>query len=110
VSRYLIGQSVTLDFYTVDVTGNLQNCDATPTVTVDSPTAVVSATTTNPTTGRYTVTFEPTHAGRHVVELDGVLDTNPEYGVQYVTVYDGAAEAAGGPFPHGKQSWESVIR
>ena len=110
MSRYLIGQLVTVDFFTYDVTGNLQNCDATPTVTVESPSGTVADTTTNPTTGRYTVTFEPTDAGRHVVELDGVLDTNPEFGVQYVTVYDGAAEAAGGPFPHGKQSWESAIR
>lgn len=106
MGRYLIGQLVTLDFFTYDAAGNLQNCDATPTVTCDQATP----TTTNPTTGRYTVTFEPTVRGRHVVELVGVLDTLPEYGVQYVTVHDGAAEAAGGPFPSGVQSWVSAIR
>jgi hypothetical protein len=60
--------------------------------------------------GAYVSTFTPTTRGRHVIELDGVLDTLPEYGVQYVTVHDGAAEAAGGPFPNGVQSWESAVR
>lgn len=109
MSRYLIGQSVAVDFFTYDAAGNLQNCDATPTVTVEVAGSTVADTTTNPTPGRYTVTFEPDTPGRHVVELTGVLDTNPEYGVQYVTVHDGAAEAAGGPFPFGKQSWESAV-
>lgn len=108
MSRYLIGQVVTVDFYTYDSAGNLQNCDATPTVLVNA--GAVSNTTTNPTTGRYTVTFEPVDNGRHVVELTGVLDTLPEYGVQYVTVHDGYAEASGGPFPDGLQSWESAVR
>lgn len=106
MSRYLIGQLVTLDFFTYDSEGNLQNCDSTPTVTC----AQADTTTTNPTTGRYTVTFEPTARGRHVVELTGVLDTLPEYGVQYVTVHDGEAEAGGGPFPYGVSSWESAVR
>ncbi len=106
MSRYLIGQLVTVDFFTYDAAGNLQNCDAPPTVTC----ADATVTTTNPSAGRYTVTFEPTVRGRHVIELAGVLDTLPEYGVQYVTVHDGAAEAAGGPFPNGNQSWESAIR
>ena len=110
MSRYLIGQLVTVEFYTVDADGNLQDCDTTPTVTVTVGGASVTPTVTNPTTGRYTVTFEPDTAGRHVIALDGVLDTLPEYGVQHVTVHDGEAEAAGGPFPFGKQSWESVVR
>lgn len=108
MSRHLIGQLVTVDFYTYDASGNLQNCDATPTVLVNA--GAVADTTTNPTTGRYTVTFQPVDRGRHVVELTGVLDTLPEYAVQYVTVHDGAAEAAGGPFPSGVQSWVSAIR
>jgi hypothetical protein len=101
-----MGQLVTLTFYTYDAAGNLQNCDAAPTVTCDQ----ADVTTTNSATGTYTVTFEPTTRGRHVVELVGVLDTLPEYGVQYVTVHDGEQEAAGGPFPYGKQSWESAVR
>jgi len=108
MSRYLIGQLVTVDFFTYDAAGNLQDCDAPPTVRVNA--GAVANTTTNPTDGRYTVTFQPVDNGRHVVELTGVLDTLPEYGVQYVTVHDGEAEAAGGPFPHGKQSWESAVR
>ncbi len=106
MSRYLIGQQVELVFYTYDADGNLQNCDSTPTVTCD----LADVTTVNTSTGIYTVTLEATVRGRHVVELTGVLDTLPEYGVQYVTVYDGEAEAGGGPFPYGKQSWESAVR
>ena len=110
MSRYLIGQSVSVEFFTYDSAGNLQNCDTTPTTTVAAGVSTVTDTTTNPTTGRYTVTFEPTVAGRHVIELEGTLDSLPEYGVQYVTVHDGAAEAAGGPFPSGKSSWESAVQ
>ena len=110
MSRYLIGQSVAVDFFTYDAAGNLQNCDATPTATVTCRGATVTDVTTNPTTGRYTVTFTGTDSGRHVVELTGLVDTVPEYGVQYVTVHDGEDEAAGGPFPSGKQSWESAVR
>jgi hypothetical protein len=88
------------------VDGNDQNCDAPPTVTCVGATV----TTSNPSAGVYASTFTPTVRGRHVVELAGVLDTLPEYGVQFVTVHDGAAEAAGGPFPNGNQSWESAVR
>jgi len=106
MGRYLIGQQVAVEFFTYDAAGNLQNCDTTPTVTCDQ----ADPTTVNSATGTYTVTFTPTVRGRHVVELTGVLATLPEYGVQYVTVHDGEAEAAGGPFPYGKQSWESAVR
>ena len=110
MGRYLIGQELTATFYTYDTDGNLQNADTTPTFTVNHPGGVATLTPTNPSTGKYVVTHEATVAGRHVFELDGLIDTVPEYGVQYVTVHDGLAEAQGGPFPHGLASWESAVR
>lgn len=109
MSRYLIGQQLSVSFFTYDAAGNLQNADATPTLTVNYPGGVETLTPTNPTTGRYTVTHEATVKGRHVFELEGLIDAIPEYGVQYVTVHDGQAEAEGGPFPYGKASWESAV-
>ena len=110
MSRYLIGQQLTATFYTYDAAGNLQNADTTPTFTVNYPGGVETLTPTNPSTGKYVVTHEATVAGRHVFELDGLIDTVPEYGVQYLTVHDGLAEAQGGPFPKGLASWESAVR
>jgi len=110
MSRYLIGQEVTQTFYTYDADGNLQDADTTPTFTVNWPGGVATLTPTNPSTGKYVVTHEATGKGRHVFELEGLIDTNPEYGVQYVTVHDGQAEAEGGPFPYGKSSWESAVQ
>jgi len=110
MGRYLIGQEVTATFYTYDANGDLSNADTTPTFTLNAPDGVSTLTPTNPSTGKYVVTFEPTVAGRHVVELDGLIDTVAEYGVQYVTVHDGLKEARGGPFPAGLQSWETAVR
>jgi len=110
VSRYEIGDTITATFYTYDADGNLQNADTTPTFTLNTPSAASTLTPTNPSTGKYVVTYEPTVAGRHIVELDGLIDTIAEYGVQYVTVHDGLKEAQGGPFPYGLQSWESAVR
>lgn len=109
MSRYLIGQTVTQTFYTTDADGNAQNADTTPTFTLTAPDGTSTLTPTNPSTGVYVVTYEPTVAGRHVVELDGLIDTVAEYGVQSVTVHDGLAEAQGGPFPDGLSSWESAV-
>ena len=109
MSRYLIGQELTATFYTYDADGNLQNADSTPTFTVNYPGGVETLTPTNPTTGKYVVTHEATVAGRHVFEIEGLLDTNPEYGVQYVTVHDGLLEAQGTTFPDGLSSWESAV-
>lgn len=110
MSRYLIGQEVVLTFYTYDLDGNLQNADTTPTLTVTVNGATVASDLANTATGIYTATFAPTEAGRHVAELEGLIDTNPDYGVQYVVVHDGLAEAQAESFPDGIASWESAVR
>lgn len=109
MGRYLIGQELTATFYTYDTDGNLQNADTTPTITVNHPAGVDTLTPTNPSTGKYVVTHEATVAGRHVFELECLIDTAPDYGVQYVTVHDGLAEAQASAFPDGISSWESAV-
>ena len=106
----LIGDQVTVLWYTTDVDGNAQNCDSAPTVTVTGPDVTDgNVTTTNPATGTYASVYEPGSAGRYTFELDGVLDTLPEYGAQTVTVHDGLREGQGGPFPAGLQSWDDTL-
>ncbi len=95
--------------HTTDADGNAQDTDATPDVTVTVGGVTVANVTANEGVGVYSTTFTPTGRGRHVVTLDGVLDTFDEFAAQFVTVHDGAAEAAGGPFPDGKQSWVSAV-
>ncbi len=109
MSRYLMGQEIVLLWYTQDLDGNDQNCDTTPTVTVYGA-GSGTATVTNPSTGVYTSTYLTTDSGRHVFEFAGLLDTDPQLSYQWCVVHDGEAEAGGGPFPHGNQSWESAVR
>lgn len=110
MGRYEVGDRLTLTWFTADADGNAQNCDATPTVTVTGPGVHEgSVTTTNPSTGTYTSTYDPTQAGRYVFEFSGLVDTIPEYASQHKVVHDGQLEGQGGPFPFGRQSWESAV-
>lgn len=107
--RYLTGQQVTKDFFTYNASGDLTDCDTDPTIEVTREGQSVDSSFTNPSTGRYTVTFTPASRGRHVVELTGEIDSAAEYGVQRVTVHDGLVEAQGYAFADGISSWESAV-
>lgn len=102
----LIGQQIDLLWFTTDADGNLQDTDATPVVTVTGATGQV---TTNEGTGTYRTKVTPTTDGRLTAKFVGLVDAVPYVAVQYRTIHDGEAEAAGGPFPYGLASWESRV-
>lgn len=105
----LIGQQITLVWYTTDTDGNAQDTDISPTVEVTVNGQLVDSDTTTTDTGVYLTAYTPTGDGIHVAEFTGTIDAVPYVAVQRTTVHDGPAEAASLSFPYGLSSWESVI-
>lgn len=107
---HIIGEALTVDFYTTNAAGAAANCDATPTVKVTGP-GVTNATVTptNPATGQYRIVYTPTLAGVYSFKFTGLMSTVAVAEVVNRTVHDGVLEGQGESFPDGIASWESAV-
>ena len=105
----LIGQEISLVWFTTNDAGAAANTDTPPTVTLTGPAGVVTATVVNESVGQYRTKFTPTLAGRWVAKLTGTIAGAAQVAVQYRTVHDGVAQGQGLVFPDGLASWDSVV-